>query len=720
MTQTPHQFTTSDKTTRQYDKALRSIYDELFEINATDNICRLLHHPGGENNLPADTKSFSVFIRKIAEKMIYPADKNRFLNFFDVEEIRTNFSFGLKHIIGEFRKLSHGNKYCWVSLTIIPLKQTSDKELYLCCLTGLENKDVSEAFTGKKRHNCYDQLTGLPSKAIFHEKVRSLLSSSKQQYCVILFDINQFKLVNDFFGVHTGDRLLCHIASLLEEYFAASNESIYCRLEADRFAVCCPFSETSCTVLIAHITNGIKACPLNFELAPYFGLYLPESTDLPVNIMCDRALLALQTIKGQFGTNYAFYEERLLQLLLEKQEITKHMEQGLQKRQFEIYLQPKVHLITNEIVGAEALVRWNHPTKGLLSPAKFIPVFEENGFIIQLDAFVWEETCRLLRKWFEEGRRLFPISVNVSRVDLLEPSFFQTITGLVEKYGIEPRLLNLELTETAYVKKYDEIKLITKYLQAYGFSVHMDDFGSGYSALNMLQDIAVDTLKIDLSFMSGFEESGRGRNILSSVIRMAKWLDLPVIIEGVETEEQVVFLKSIGCTVAQGYYFSKPVSVDKFEISLKENYPGEAAPGSTSPATAYVNKVNIEDFWSPTSAFNLLFDALPEASAIYEYHENNLELLRANDAYYQLLAIPRENLYFAGTHLLDYIHEADRKAFVANLPLNPVKSPVENKFRRILPDGRKLWLHSKIHFLTGDLERILYYASIKEIPLVRE
>ena len=580
---------------------------------------------------------------------------------------------------------------------------------------------ITRRYDNALRSINYDNLTGLPSKTVFYKKVHALLTDKyEKHYCIALFDIDKFKLVNDFFGAPTGDRLLCYIAKLLNEYFAKNEDAVYCRLEADRFAVCFLFSGKAYTELIDYITSSLQKCPLNFELAAYFGLYLPETPDLPVNIMCDRAMLAQKSIKGRFDKNYAFYEDKLRKQLLHKQEITGRMNQALKARQFEIYLQPKVHLITNEIVGAESLVRWNHPTLGLLAPGSFITIFEENGFITKLDAFVWEETCRLLRKWLNEGRNIFPISVNVSRLDLLDSSFFQTITSLVKKYGINPKMLNLELTETAYVKRYDEIKLVTDKLRDYGFSVHMDDFGSGYSALNMLQDIAVDTLKIDLNFMSGFAESGRGRNILSSVIRMAKWLGLPVVIEGVENEEQVAFLKSIGCTVGQGYYFSKPLPVDKFVQSLKENEqkvkPSEQIDSSFSPN----GLVNIEDFWSPTSAFNLLFNTLQEASAIYEYHDNNLELLRANNSYYELLGIQRENLYFAGTHLLDYIHSEDREQFVMNLPIDESMSPVKHTFRRLVSADRMICLHSQVHFLAGDSERKLYYASISKIQVVAD
>ena len=717
MKQNTKHFNPSYTVTRRYDKALRSIYNELFEINFTDDICRLLHYTGSKHNLFCiDEEPFSTLLSKTAEQTIHPADKSRFLEFFDLSKIRALLSSGTKYAKDEFRKTHSDNKYHNFAITLIPLEQKSGKEHFLCCLAELENTEQAESHAVNRKESYYDELTGLPSKAVFYKKVHALLTAKyEQHYCIALFDIDKFKLVNDFFGAHAGDRLLCYIAKLLEEYFAKNEDAVYCRLDADRFAACFLFSRKAYAELIDYITTGLQKSPLNFELAAYFGLYLPETPDLPVDIMCDRAMMAQKSIKGRFDKNYAFYEEGLRKKLLHKQEITGRMNQALKEKQFEIYLQPKVHLITNEIVGAESLIRWNHPTLGLLSPGDFITIFEENGFITKLDAFVWEETCSLLRKWLNEGRRAFPISVNISRLDLLEPSFFQTITNLVEKYEIDPKILNLELTETAYVKRYDEIKLVTDKLRDYGFSVHMDDFGSGYSALNMLQDIAVDTLKVDLNFMSGFAESGRGRNILSSVIRMAKWLGLPVVIEGVETEEQVAFLRSIGCTVGQGYYFSKPVPVDKFEKYFNENEqkakPSAKIESSFSPDAL----VNIEDFWSPASAFNLLFNSLQEASAIYEYHDNNLELLRANDFYYELLGIQRESLYFAGTHLLDYIHAEDREQFVTNLPIDESASPVKHTFRRLVSDGKIICLHSQVHFLAGDADRKLYYASISKI-----
>lgn len=701
----------------EYDKALRSIYDELFEINFTDDVCKLVHHVAGKHLLPAVKEPFSVIITKISEQMIYPADKKRFLHFFDFEKIRINFAAGQKHITGEFRTLQEDNEYHWISLTLLPMNRLNGKERYLCCLADIDNKKQLDLLAETTHHIGYDRLTGLPSKAAFYQKARELLLTKPVcQYYIILIDIESFKLVNDLFGMVKGDEVLRYLANLLDDRFISCNNTAYCHLEADLFAVCSPFSEELLQKFMAFVTEKLKAYPLVFALIPNFGIYKVIDAELPINLMCDRALLALRTIKDSCIKNHAFYENNLRATLLQKQEITGQMEKALKEGQFEIYLQPKVHLVTNEIVGVEALARWNHPTRGFLPPAEFIPIFEQNGFITKLDAYIWEEACLLLRKWLNAGYPPLPVAVNVSRLDLFDPSLCQTIIGLVEKYKLDPHLLNLEITETACMIRPEELKLITKKLRDYGFSIHMDDFGSGFSALNMLQDIAVDTLKLDLGFLAGFEKSGRSRSILSSVIRMTKWLNLPVIVEGVETEEQANFLRSVGCTVAQGYYFSEPLPVSEFETTLRDK------PLSTKQniETVAFSKASLDEFWTPDSTFNLIFDSLPDAAGIYEFTDNNIELLRANDAYYQLINAKRESLYGVGTHLLDYIPDEDKNILLTMMGEGIEKGKAEGTYRRLLPDGTTLWLHARLQLLAGNKQRALYYALINSITPIKE
>ena len=296
--------------------------------------------------------------------------------------------------------------------------------------------------------------------------------------------------------------------------------------------------------------------------------------------MCDRALIAMGQAQNNGLLEYGVYKEDMRDGLVNEQMIANHMQRALERGEFLIYLQPKYDLAHERIIGAEALVRWRHPQLGFISPSRFVPIFERNGFIYKLDKYIWELACKLLRRELDEGRRALPISINVSRVDLYSPDIVRVIESLVKKYALPPSLLELEITESAYVDNPQHIIDITRELQGKGFVILMDDFGSGYSSLNMLKNLSVDVLKIDMEFLAyneSVEQRARGSSILCSVVKMAKWLQLPVIAEGVETREQVEFLRAIDCECVQGYYFSKPVPVAKYEEMVEESYREESA-----------------------------------------------------------------------------------------------------------------------------------------------
>ena len=289
--------------------------------------------------------------------------------------------------------------------------------------------------------------------------------------------------------------------------------------------------------------------------------------------MCDRAHMALNTVKGRYMTRYAYYDENMRELLLEEQTILRDMDFALEENQFCIYLQPIYSLKADKPVSAEALVRWIHPTKGVLSPGRYIPLFERNGFIVQLDRFVWECACKFLHARQEKGLPIVPISVNVSRLNFYNDDFFDTIVRLLRKYHLEPWMLKLEITESAYTDNPYQLLNVMKKFQNYGIKILMDDFGSGYSSLNMLKNVIVDTLKVDMNFVQDLENSKRAAAIVEAVVQLAKNIHMGVIIEGVETKAQIDFLESIGCDLIQGYYFSKPVPEEEFVKLLdgKEN-----------------------------------------------------------------------------------------------------------------------------------------------------
>jgi EAL domain-containing protein (putative c-di-GMP-specific phosphodiesterase class I) len=344
--------------------------------------------------------------------------------------------------------------------------------------------------------------------------------------------------------------------------------------------------------------------------------------------MYDRSFLAAKNCKGNFTQNIAYYDDSMIENMRQEQFVINEVNKALDEEQFEVYLQPKVNLITDRPYGAEALVRWKHPEKGMISPNDFIPIYERNGIIGKLDLYMWRHVCALLRKWLDEGKNPCPISVNVSRVNIYNPRLVDTLKNLLTEFRIPASLLNLELTESAFMEDQDlVIKTINK-LHKLGFKIMMDDFGSGYSSLNVLKDMEIDYLKVDMKFLQqDVEVNGKGEKVLTSVIRMAKWLHLPSIVEGVETQEQVDFLKCIGCEYAQGFYYAKPMKIDEYEEYMEK--------GDISNYHIYHDEKSIivGELWNTRSNASIIFDMIDVPIAIYEYRKDKFELLRGNSKF---------------------------------------------------------------------------------------
>lgn len=410
----------------------------------------------------------------------------------------------------------------------------------------------------------YDELTGIYNKQAFYAKTKEmLLDNPDKNFDLLRINIERFKVLNDLFGESTGDKLLRYIGKFLKEINLPL--CVSGRLYADNFVVCYEAGKGDSRRMINTLQMVADSFAINNRTILSFGLYRIDDKTLPVSVMCDRANMALWKAKGNFKNPYCEYDEKMRQQVLKEQKIINAMEMAIQNKEFTLYLQPKYDIEKGTIIGAEALVRWISLENGFISPGDFIPVFENNGFVYEVDKFIWEESCRYLRKWLDEGREVHPISVNVSRIDLYDPKLVQHLVNLREKYQLPSQYLELEITESAYTEDPEQIITITRQLREAGFVILMDDFGTGYSSLNMLKDIQIDVLKLDMGFLKSSDYSAKGGNILTAILKMAESLKMQTIAEGVETKEQVEFLKSIGCKYVQGFYYSKPLPVDEFE-----------------------------------------------------------------------------------------------------------------------------------------------------------
>ncbi|MCR4720900.1 MAG: EAL domain-containing protein [Lachnospiraceae bacterium] len=501
----------------------------------------------------------------------------------------------------------------------------------------------------------HDSKTGLFNRNSFCKRTREIIDNNpKDVFVIFRIDIDGFKVINDVYGISEGDRCLSEMARMFKGFEA--DNAVFGRWEADHYVGCMPMEVFNRHNVANTLTSPVNDSKFDFDVTRRMGVYVVENRDLDISLMCDRALLALKSIKGKYESRVAYYSEDMRQELIESQQIVNEMNTALDEGQFIIFIQPQFNYTTNRLHGAEALVRWKHPAKGIIMPGKFVPIFEKNGFITHLDQFVWEEVCKLQRRWLDEGREVVPVSVNVSRTDIASLRLVDHFVKLVGKYDLPTNLLRIEITESAYMDNPSQMIETVSRLRESGFSVEMDDFGSGYSSLNTLKDVTVDMLKLDMKFIEGGKNAERGGSILSSVIRMSNRLNLAVLAEGVETKEQAEYLKSIGCIYMQGYYFARPMPISEFEKILtgREHelpiriYDSYAADGTV-------------DFLNASVQSTLIFNSFVGGAAIIGFESSDVEVLRVNEKFFDAIGADRDNFNEGCFSILDCLSEDDRR-----------------------------------------------------------
>lgn len=417
-----------------------------------------------------------------------------------------------------------------------------------------------------------DPLTGAANFNSMGEQFADKLAAIKGKAALVVFDIVKFKVINDLHGYERGNKVLQRVADILRENMRPGE--FFCRSTADNFIMLLSYEDRRKfrTRLILLSTQIRRDCTVEgscLMLNAAFGVY-EITEDIPFYIMLDRTHLALGNAKEMSGDKIQFYDEADLRRIVAEKQIENSMEEALEQGDFSVYLQPKCDFATGRMVGAEALVRWNKGDEGLVRPDDFIPIFEKNGFILRLDMFILEQVVSLLSQWKNRGLKTVPIAVNFSRLHLNDSRYIPQMTQLVDKYGVPHELIEVELTENVIFNNLECAQNVIRGLHRKGFSVAMDDFGSGYSSLNVLKNLQFDGIKLDKEFLSGFEENASAKKVIEGAVAMIKSLGIKVIAEGVETQEQADFLRQTGCDVAQGYLFSKPMTVEDFEGWLKK------------------------------------------------------------------------------------------------------------------------------------------------------
>lgn len=419
-----------------------------------------------------------------------------------------------------------------------------------------------------------DDLTGIWNLSKFRIEAEAKIKNAKSGSYVLLYaDIKQFKMINDTFGFNEGDELLCLYAEAVKE--VTESGECYARVSADQFVLLLKYKDwdqvLERTAAIEARLNGlVKSRNKKYFLVLCFGAYIITEPDKNISWMLDQANYARRSIKTEHKSKTVLYDENMRRQELLQKELSDQMDRAVREHEFVCYFQPKVNMATREIIGSEALVRWNHPEKGLMLPGAFVPYFEQNGLITEIDFYVYEEVCRNLHKWLGEDKNVMPVSCNFSRLHFRDDKFTDKLIEIADKYQIPYRYLELEMTEGMLMEDADQvIKMFTK-LKEKGFTIDIDDFGTGYSSLGLLQRMPVDVIKLDRSFLTESLDGTREQCIIHSVVELSENLKLEVICEGVETEMQAVSLMTLGCFHAQGFYYAKPVPAKEFEKMMEK------------------------------------------------------------------------------------------------------------------------------------------------------
>lgn len=621
-----------------------SCYDILIEVNLTEQKYQQLYHVLGKYYVPDDNLSYNELFTIAADQIVHPDDLPIFNKLMDPKSIFDrlksspipNFDFAI------FRYKLQDGEYRYVEQCIITGVENGipegsfriyvlDVNNYIAHQLGVVGND--DFVIAKHR----DELTGLYTNDKFVKEAELFLHNNpNKEYCLINIDIQHFRFFNEWYGRKAGNVLLENIGSLLSEY-EKNNNSIAGYYGHDDFVLLTPKDQVKIKALYRLIRETIISYGSSFGFLPAFGVVLIEKGMSIVDAM-DRASIALSSAKHSSKERIVYYNEKLRYAQEDEYRILNSFMEAFKNDEITFYLQPQCRFSTSKIVGAEALARWVKKDGTIVSPIKFIPPLEKYGFITDLDQYLWDKVCRWLRRWIDEGHTPVPISVNVSRADIVAMNISKHFAYLTKKYKLDHKLIKIEITESLYSESAETVVKMVDDLRNDGFVVLIDDFGSGYSSLNMFSNIKVDAIKLDGKFLDldskGFE---KGVKIIESIVHMTKQIGVPIIVEGVENKAQVDFLVSLGCRYVQGYYFYKPMPIDKFEELINDP--------DIIDKEGFVIKLNeqfrIREFLDANIYSDAMLNNILGPVAIYALRpDNHVDIVRFNQQFYQSVNVP--------------------------------------------------------------------------------
>ena len=621
-----------------------SASDEIVEIDILHDTFRQIYHTKGKYFIPNLETSFVSLFDFALQGIVHPDDLEIFTNLMNPRDILDRLHNNKEtpnFLMAHFRyRLQNGN-WRWVEQCVITGKENNiDEGKIVVFIRDIENlkireKGIANSVEDNGQYSGRDELTRLYRSDYFFEKAEEKMKANpKTEWCLISIDIDNFKLFDQWMGRKTGDLLLATIGN----YILSLKDIYNCvggYFGQDDFSILIRYDKKLIDEIYKFINGLTTEYGKSVGFAPAFGIYVIEN-GVSIKQAYDLASIATARAKKDIKNRIHFYDNSIQNEEENEFKILTEVLEAIQKDQITFYLQPQCRISSKKIVGAEALARWIKPNGEIVSPLRYIPILEKYSFISDLDIILWEKAIKWLRKWLDKGKKPVPISLNVSRSDIYSIDVCAHFIKLCKKYNIPHNLIKLEITESSYAETTEKVALLVKALRGNGFMVLMDDFGSGYSSLNVLKTLKIDAIKLDALFLNfeNKEDDEKAIHILESVINMTKQLSLPMIVEGVETKEHVDFLEGMGCRYIQGYYFYKPLPIDEFEKIIED----EEIIDDRGILFKHNEQFRIQEFLDKNIYSDTMLNSILGPVAVYAWHDNMVDIVRYNEQFYKAVS----------------------------------------------------------------------------------
>ena len=693
-----------------------SSYDEMAEIDLVKDELKMFYHVDGKYYAPVFDGTFSNLYDFTIHNICHPDDVVKYKELMDpkflLQRLKESPTPNFKR--EELRYKLQDGSYRWVEQFILSGEENNVREgvvrMYIMDIQNRKMREQGSIANDKSViTNERETLTRLyKEKYFFKHAIGKVKENPGLNWCFISIDIEHFRLFDEWYGRTAGDYLIAQIGIIIGE-LEEKNKAIGGFFGQDDFAILMPYDE----VTINRVFESIRSITISFGSSvgfmPAFGVCFIDNIDSIMETY-NHASVACFYAKSDVKKRIYLYNPNMHSKSEQEYHILLNFIESLKNNEITFHLQPQYRISTRKIVGAESLARWCFKGE-MVSPAEFVPVLEKYGFVTDLDKYIWEEVCKYLRKWIDKGNKPVPISVNVSKIDIYTidvPAYFNK---LIRQYRLDPSLLKIEITESAYSDDSKEVSDVVKKLRALGLIVMMDDFGSGYSSLNMLGNVNVDVVKLDAKFLNLDDEAKKGIRILESIVSMTKVIGLPIVVEGVETKEQCDFLEGLGCRYVQGYYFSRPMPVSDFEklIEDKDNIDDRGF------IALHNEQFSIREFLDHNIYSDSMLNNIIGAVAFYSWHGDDVDIIRFNQQFYESVNVPDFNEKLCAIQKLLPEEDVPKIYRVLQEAVNNRLNGARELLRFARIDGTYAWFIIHFYYIGSQDGEKRFYGSANNI-----